>query len=85
MCKLICESLLQNKKEEKLDDLSTELQIKKSLTSDQKLLYEKMTNMKQENVSAIVSGSSVQSITRYWHQFVCFIEMFYVYFIYISC
>ena len=85
MCNLICESLLQNKKEEELDDLSAELQIKKSLTSDQKLLYEKMTNMKKENVSAIVSGLSVQSITRYWHQFVCFIKMFYVYFIYVSC
>ena len=85
MCKLVCETLLQNKKEEKLDDLSAELQNKESLTSDQKLLYEKMTNMKQENVSAIVSGLSLQSIARYWHQFVCFIRMIYLYFISISC
>ena len=51
-----------------LEDLSAELQIKKFLTGNQQL-FEKMTNMKLEIVSPIVSGLSVQSFTRYWHCF----------------
>ena len=44
-------SWLQNILEEQLEGLSAELPIKKSLSSDQRLLYERMTNIKLENVS----------------------------------
>ena len=37
--------------EEQLEGLSAELPLKKSLTSDQRLLCERLTNVKLENVS----------------------------------
>ena len=45
---------MQNILEEQLEGLSAELPVKKSLISDQQLLYEKVTNLKLENVSVIM-------------------------------
>ena len=49
-CKLIHKSLLQSEMEEQLAELSAELQIKKLLTSDQKILHAKFTDIKLKNV-----------------------------------
>ena len=40
--------------EEQLEGLHAELPIKKSLTSDQQLLYKRMTDIKLENVSIFI-------------------------------
>ena len=53
--------------EEQLAGISAELPIKKSLTNDQRLLCERLTNVKLENVSINNRCEHLCKNLAYWH------------------